>query len=330
MRFFDPRFRGLADQLSVTHDHLGARLENAERHLESLRAELQAVRNLVAHDLDAHTEASTIIGESLSDVRALGEETVELMRRTWNTSLPDDFAGKDADDLDRRTAILLNYAESHRGFAGRRNLWFNPPISLEYQEGNVRVSEVNERIVELPYVLRALSGLETGASILDVGATESTLSLSLASLGYRVTAVDLRPYPFEHPNLRVVVGPVQDWKADNRFDAVVCLSTIEHIGRGAYGEASADDNADREVLERIRELIKPGGLLVLTVPFGRASQDAFERTYDSAGLDALLEGWAVEERIVANRSDGATWIVSGGSAGDRQVALVTARADNSG
>jgi SAM-dependent methyltransferase len=325
MRFFDPRFRGLADQLSVTHDHLGARLETAELHLESLRAELQAVRNLVSHDLDAHTEASTIIGESLSDVRALGEETVELMRRTWDTSLPDDFAGKDADDLDRRTAILLNYAESHRGFAGRRNLWFNSPISLEYQEGDVRVSEVNERIVELPYVLRALSGLETGASILDVGATESTLSLSLASLGYRVTAVDPRPYPFEHPNLQVVVGPVEDWKTDDQFDAVVCLSTIEHIGRGAYGEAPADENADREVLERIRELMKPGGLLVLTVPFGRASQDAFERTYDSAGLDGLLEGWVVEERIVAHRSDGATWVVSDGAAGDRQVALVTAR-----
>jgi SAM-dependent methyltransferase len=329
MRFFDPRFRGLADQLSITHDHLGARLETAERHIEGLRAELQAVRNLVSHDLDAHTEASTIIGESLSDMRALGEETVELVRRTWNTSLPDDFAGKEADDLDRRTATLLNYAESHRGFAGRRNLWFNPPISLEYQEGDVRVSEVNERIVELPYVLRALSGLETGASILDVGATESTLSLSLASLGYRVTAVDLRPYPFDHPNLRVVVGPVQDWKTDNRFDAVVCLSTIEHIGRGAYGEASADDNADRETLERIRELMKPGGLLVLTVPFGRASQDAFERTYDSAGLDALLEGWVVEERIVAHRSDGATWVVSDGAAGDRQVALVTAHTGNS-
>jgi hypothetical protein len=70
---------------------------------------------------------------------------------------------------------------------------------------------------------------------------------------------------------------------------------------------------------------------VLTVPFGGATQDAFERTYDSAGLDTLLEGWVVEERAVARRSDGATWVVSrGAEGGDRQVALVTARAGNAG
>ena len=102
------------------------------------------------------------------------------------------------------------------------------------------------------------------------------------------------------------------------------------MGRGAYGEAPADDNADREILKRLRELMKPGGLLVLTVPFGRPTQNAFERTYDSAGLDALLKGWVVEERVVAHRSDDATWVVSDGATGDRQVALVTARAGDSG
>src|SRR5207247_9505211 len=126
--------------------------------------------------------------------------------------------------------------------------------------------------------------------------------------------------------LRVVVRPLEDWATAAQFDAVVCLSTIEHIGRGAYGEAlAADDAADRAALGRIRELTKPGGLLVLTVPFGPASTDAFERTYDSAALDALLQGWVVEERVVAHRADSATWVLADGAAGDRPVALVTAR-----
>ena len=47
-----------------------------------------------------------------------------------------------------------------------------------------------------------------------MGASESTVALSLASLGYEVTAIDPRPYPFDHPRLRVVVGNVEDWDPD--------------------------------------------------------------------------------------------------------------------
>jgi hypothetical protein len=44
----------------------------------------------------------------------------------------------------------------------------------------------------------------------------------------------------------------------------------------------------------------------------------------------LLEGWVVEERVVAHRADGATWVVSDQAKGDRHVALVKAHPGNSG
>ena len=72
------------------------------------------------------------------------------------------------------------------------------------------VSTVHERIVEVPYAFRALSGLAPGSRVLDVGSAESTVALSLAALGYRVTALDLRPYPFEHPLLEVVAAPLEE------------------------------------------------------------------------------------------------------------------------
>src|SRR3989442_9806581 len=62
-----------------------------------------------------------------------------------------------------------------------------------------------ERIVEVPFVLRHLDA-PPGSRILDFGCSESPVALHLASLGYQVLAVDLRPYPFPHPNLTVIRG----------------------------------------------------------------------------------------------------------------------------
>ena len=91
-------------------------------------------------------------------------------------------------ELDEMMARILNYAASHEGFAAQANLWFNPPILVAYEPQKVAVRWVNERIVEIPYIFRALSRVAPDARVLDVGATESTVCLSLATLGYDVTA----------------------------------------------------------------------------------------------------------------------------------------------
>ena len=58
---------------------------------------------------------------------------------------------------------------------------------------------VNERIIEVPFVLQRLP---KSGRILDVGCSNSALSLQLACMGYQVTAIDVRHYPFSHPNLK--------------------------------------------------------------------------------------------------------------------------------
>jgi SAM-dependent methyltransferase len=230
------------------------------------------------------------------------------------------------EDLDERAAAFLNYAGSHRGFAAQAGLWLNPAVILEYGSNAVRLAGTNERIVEFPYALRALAAAPPGGRVLDVGSTESTLAFSAACLGYEVTAVDPRGYPFEHPRLRVVAGAVEDLEDEESYDAVVCLSTIEHIGVGAYGQSEAE-RADLQAMKRMHGLTKPGGLLVLTTPYGRAETSESERRYDRAGLDALLEGWEVENLAFARRLDEREWTVETVAAddGEQRVALVTAR-----
>lgn len=298
-RFFDPRFKGIAHQINVKHadvvSEIGAlRHESRQRHAESI-------------DL----------------ARALAElvREADRFRHAMRTG--------SIDDVDEEVARLLNYAGTHRGFAAQRGLWFNPPLALRYDAGDVVLEETIERVVEVPYVFRALGQLESGASILDVGAAESLLSISLASLGYNVTALDPRPYPFDHPALQTVVASIQDWDHEGDFAAVICLSTIEHIGLGAYGEDPADEGSDRAALKRMLELTEPGGLLVLTAPVGKADVNEFQRTYDQAGLEALLEGWRIEDLTIARRQDRKTWVVAEdgfeSTGTESRVALVTAR-----
>jgi 2-polyprenyl-3-methyl-5-hydroxy-6-metoxy-1,4-benzoquinol methylase len=332
-RFFDPRFAGITAAQTATVEQVAAgRAEAAERQDEA-RGLLADLRRLAEADMDAATEAAAVIGSSLADladrvdrvgedVDRVGEET-ELLSRRYLLRAQEGAV----DELDERAAAFLNYASSRRGFAGQAGLWLNPSVIVEYGPGYVRVAGTNERIVELPYALKALSGVPAGARVLDVGAAESTLAFSLACLGYEVTAVDPRGYPFEHPRLRVVEGAVEDVDIADGFDAVVCLSTIEHIGLAAYGQGSAE-RADLAAMTRLRELTKPGSVLILTTPFGRAETSESERRYDREGIDALLEGWDVRDLAFARRlGDSGQWTVEAEPAddGEPRVALVTAQ-----
>jgi 2-polyprenyl-3-methyl-5-hydroxy-6-metoxy-1,4-benzoquinol methylase len=345
MRFFDPRFQGIATQISVSHDDLAEMIsevsanaagetqvlgERLAKELEQLRASVAEVDRLARSEIEMAADATTLIGEALGDVSRVGQETRELVRK-----LPDDaitayirrLSEREVDQLDPAVEQLLNFAESHKGFAAQRNLWFNSPVSVSYEDRNVAIGAVNERIVELPYVLRALAAIAPGAEVLDIGATESLLSLHLASLGYNVTALDPRPYPLEHPRLEVVAAEVQRWEPKKEFDAVVCLSTIEHIGLGAYGDAQDDGRADLEAMNRIRAWTRSGGLLLLTTPFGAAESDAFTRIYDRAGIDELLVGWKVTDLTIARRESDSTWVIDREARvepGAQAVALVTA------
>ena len=78
-------------------------------------------------------------------------------------------------------------------------------------------------------------------------------------------------------------------------------------------------------MAHLRELVRPGGLLVLTVPFAaQPSVDDFQRVYDEDGLARLLRGWTVRTSLRAGRIDRLTWELGAPSRERHGVALVTA------
>ncbi len=68
---------------------------------------------------------------------------------------------------------------------------------------------------------------------------------------------------------------------------VLPCSTVEHCGLGFY-DGAGDFGDDRTVLRALYDALKPGGRLILTVPFGARRVTPLHRIYDRESLRELL------------------------------------------
>jgi hypothetical protein len=292
-----------------------------------LRRALDPRVRMTVHEIDARLGSANLarptVHDRLDDLDRMGRDM--LAGLGWR-DVP--APGGGIDELDAPRAAYVNWATGPEGYASQGGLWFNPPVPVHHVAGGVQPLLVNERIVEQPFVFAALAGLAVPARILDVGGSESTVGLSLATLGHDVTIVDPRSYPLAHPNLGHAACRLDELPVPaQRFDAAVVLSAVEHFGLEHYGLRWSDPRADLAALARLRELVAPGGLLVLTVPFAdAASVDDFQRVYDEDGLAELLAGWEVRATQRVGRTDRLTWELGKPSQERHGVALVVATA----
>ncbi len=165
---------------------------------------------------------------------------------------------------------------------------------------------VSERIVEIPFVLANLHAPK-GSTVVDLGCTESSLSLELANRGFKVLASDLRPYGFSHPNLTVLTGnfaasPVEE----DSVHAVIAVSTLEHIGLNSY-EKESRMTSDHAVVQKVRNVLKPGGQFLMTVPYGAKGQTDWYRVYDRLSLTTLLRDFDLVRIEYYRRTGTSTW-----------------------
>ena len=161
--------------------------------------------------------------------------------------------------------------------------YFNVPIKYQYNQ----LKAVNERIVEYPFLFNQILKDKPPKKILDFGCTRSWLSIALSSMGYDVTGIDLREFDYEHKNFTFSKTNILDLDEKN-FDFVVSLSTIEHVGLGAYDKEVINDDLAK-VLKKIEHLLKPQGKLILTLPVGKPSIDEFTRSFAPEELKDILK-----------------------------------------
>jgi hypothetical protein len=113
----------------------------------------------------------------------------------------------------------------------------------------------NERAVEVP-VVRAFLGSANPASVLEVG---NVLS-HYFDLGH--TVLDKRERCLYRP---VINADLLAFDPPRRFDPIVSISTLEHVG---WDEVPRSEAAVEVGFQKLRALLSPGGRALVTVPVG--------------------------------------------------------------
>lgn len=203
----------------------------------------------------------------------------------------------------------------------------NDPATLErFRTGAELPDEygvgIDERCIEYPWALSQLS--DCGPRLLDAGSAlnheyllEHDLLEDRSTLIYTLAP---EPYSLSRHNVSYVYGDLRETLLrDNYFDVVACISTLEHVGmdntmlyssQELYQECDSD--AHLAVLKEIRRVLKPGGILLITVPFGKAENHGWMQQFDLARVHRLIDefGGRVEhERYYRYLATG--WIRTG-------------------
>lgn len=164
---------------------------------------------------------------------------------------------------------------------------------------------VSERIVEYPFAVGEALKLSRGSRVLVFGCHSDMLTTLLPTIGLDTHGVDVKDFELPYKGFTFHRGDVRKTEfPDASFDAVFAVSTIEHIGL-----FDGDDTGDRKAVGEMRRVVKPGGAVILTVPFASRAEviPAFERIYDRPSLDRLLDGLEVQSIAAYAAEPGALW-----------------------
>lgn len=180
---------------------------------------------------------------------------------------------------------------------------------------------LDARLVEIPWVLSRVAG--NPAEMLDAGSALNHLPVLEADAlrNVRLTVLTLAPEKncYWNKGISYVYDDLRDVPfRDNRFDIIACISTIEHVGmdNSLYtGDSeAARPGASTDFLVAVAELkrvLKPGGVLYITLPFGRYENHGWLQQFDTALADKLIQGFdpsSMTEAIYRYTAGG--WVLS--------------------
>ena len=142
----------------------------------------------------------------------------------------------------------------------------------------------------------------TGEKIGIIGSVTPWYESIILSYGGHPITIEYNKIINEDPRLEVMTVE-EYWKKPQKFEIILCISSIEHDGLGRYGDP-INPQGDLDSMWKIKEMLKPDGILILAIPVG---QDAIywnaHRVYGRARLPLLFEGWDLIDSLGFSDSD---------------------------
>ena len=243
----------------------------------------------------------------------------------------------------RRKRAILSYMDSERrpwsvGYTEYKEEFIqkaieDPAFNRDIREGKQLPEgygyRLDERCLEIPWVLANL-GTQSGR-LLDAGSSLNFeyILKSAAISKLKTTIITLAPEEFSFPNLGVsyVYDDLRNLPfKDDWFDNICCISTIEHVGmdNSLYtgdkeNEGIVRDNDHhskktrglKQGISELKRILKPGGILYISFPFGKYEDHEFFQQFDAELIDVLINTFEPSKhKETIFRYDPSGWVLS--------------------
>lgn len=195
---------------------------------------------------------------------------------------------------------------------GRLRRALSKPV--EHHSG---INIYGERNIEWSFLCREMPN-GPGKAV-EFGCEQGFMSLYAAQKGYKVIANDLQEQRFQwfHPDVEFLLGDFLTVELpQGHFDVAINCSSVEHVGvAGRYGIETDQDDGDLTVMKRLADVLRPGGLLLMSAPCGLDTVMApWCRVYGEKRLPKLFEGFQVLKRAYWLKDERNRWVESTESA----------------
>lgn len=179
---------------------------------------------------------------------------------------------------------------------------WNPTFYFKEKQlyyNRILFNNLGERCIEIPIAFDFLANLKPGSKVMEVGNVLSHYENALSEhLGLRNRRI-IDKFEVE---IGVDNVDLMEITSGERYDAIVSISTAEHIGQGAepssgaYGEeevAERDLEAPLKAIGKIYELLEIGGQALITVPFGKLIDAGWFIQFDRQYLDLIVSKYQI-------------------------------------
>ena len=178
-------------------------------------------------------------------------------------------------------------------------------VSMIQQAGGTPTSKGSPFFTKYPETTEALYRALTvypisGKTVGVMGSTGPDFESICLAFGAAPIVVEYNKITTDHPDVKYMT--VEEYDSNPRlFDVIFSISSYEHDGLGRFGDPINPDG-DLEAMKRTKQMLAPGGLLYLAVPYNPTGDDLLEfnaaRVYGNIRFPKLIEGWEELARFI--------------------------------